>query len=374
VISTIGQYFDQYPERVNITEDDLLAYFLSLYPNSKEKEAVTNMTRTLKETHIENPEVLVNALNVLVYRHFVGNILTLSASGLDQFDPEIPNKIIEEVGAYHLLAGSVVDPKKRFARKTLKEILQQEKSINMHWRNPVVQKALGNPRPGRLHHVFGHVHSGKSAFMISEATNFAYQIFKQERKDNVVYITNEEGKDQLLIRLFASFLNQPIETIEAFPERAEEAYTKHGGNNILIADDVHTIGQIQRDVHDVRPLIMFIDQGTKILPPGKKQDAKHEQLRMVYNEYRKLVVQYQFDIVACGQASDESRPKRWLSLRDCDGSKVGLPGELDVAIGIGQDGREGMEMVRYFHTCKNRYTGRFEKDTLTIDPQRVRFT
>jgi hypothetical protein len=43
-----------------------------------------------------------------------------------------------------------------------------------------------------------------------------------------------------------------------------------------------------------------------------------------------------------------------------DGSKIGIPGELDFAIGISKVDDEGKQWVRYFTITKNKLTGNLE--------------
>jgi len=374
LVATVGEYWDRYPEKKSVAEDDLFVLYTSLYPKSKDIDFVKKFVADMKEIKVDNPEVLTAALNTVVYRHFMGKVMSSANKGLDTHDPEIPGMIVTDIENYRLLAGSVKDPKGKVFKKSMMDIIKSEKSIDLQWRTPVLQRALGNPRPGRLHHVFGHVHSGKSLMLISECTWFARQMFKTKSEDSVMYITNEEGCEQLMPRVYAALLGQSIDMIYQFPERAEKAYRENGGEYVLVMDDIHHLAQVQRVVESIRPKLLFIDQGTKVSMSTKgKSDAKHELLQKVYYEYRKLVVKYKMDIVTCGQASDDCRHKKWLADRDMDGAKIGMPGELDVAIGIGRDDREGYEQVRYLNIPKNRYNGKFERDTVRLNQEKVRF-
>ena len=372
LVRAVGAYYDRFPDKKSITEDELLVFFMSLYPTSRHREYVTQFLRSLKDIRVDNPDVLRDAMGTIVYEHFMARVMALAARGIDTHDRDIPGQIVAEMEGLQALTGKVCGDG-QYRRESIPDIIRAEQSFGFRWRLDLLQRALGNPRPGRLHHVFGLTHSGKSAMLIAEATYFARQFHKMGADKTVVYITNEEGQRQLLPRVCASLIGQPIRAIYDFPDRAEAAYSAHGGQRIVVVDDVHHISQVHKIISDTNPTLVFIDQGTKIRVAAGKNDARHEMLQRIYNEFRRLVVRRQIDIIACGQADAASKGKKWLSLQNMDGSKVGLPGELDVAVGIGQDDRDGYERVRYLHVCKNRYTGQLVRGTAQLDEERVRF-
>lgn len=374
LVKTIGEYWVRFPEAKSVPEDDLMVFYNSLYPKSKDREFVEQVLTGMKEIKIENPEVLTGALNTVVYHHFMASITGLAIKGSGEYDPSIPEAIAGKLEDYKMMAGAAKDPEARVFKVDLKRIRAAEKSLNLKWRLRFINECLGNPRPGRLHHVFGLSHAGKSIMLISEATNFARQLEAAKQDECILYYSNEEGGQQLIDRMIASLTGQDIELVRRYDDRAQAAWDNYGGKKIKIIDDGAHIAQIKRDIHTFRPLFVFIDQGTKVAVSLSKSAARHEALQQIYYEYRKLVVKYQNCIMTSGQADNASVGKKWLSLQNMDGSKVGMPGELDVALAIGcGDEREGMELMRYLYFPKNRYNGKCLKDTVVMQSEKTRF-
>jgi hypothetical protein len=373
LVGVIGQYWEKYPEEKELQVDDLSVFFFSLFPKSKDREYMEKLFAQMKEIWVVNPDLLVKSLNVVVYDHMMSNVMNLANDGLSKHDPMIPQQILTEIEDFKVRTGDIEDLERKISKYKLEDILAYENSLSYKWRLKFLQETLGKPKPGRVMHLYAHTGAGKSVMMLSECTNIAVQLVKLNLDECVMYMTNEEGSKQLLTRMYAAMCGMPIKWVQENPVRAQEFWEKYGGNRIRVVEDVNHISQVQQFMHQYRPVFCFIDQGTKIQTSGSKNLKGHERLQEVYNTYRRIVVKYENNLVTCGQADDASRGRKWLWENNMDGSKVGVPGECDVLIGIGKTQEEGMQNVRYINVCKNRLTGVCDRGIVNINAEKVRY-
>jgi len=63
-----------------------------------------------------------------------------------------------------------------------------------------------------------------------------------------------------------------------------------------------------------------------------------------------------------------------LQLNHMDSSKIGIPGELDFAIGVGSIEEIGYEEVRYLSVCKNKLKGMHGKGEVTFKYKTCNFS
>ena len=91
------------------------------------------------------------------------------------------------------------------------------------------------------------------------------------------------------------------------------------------------------------------------------------------SRYREMAKEYDCALVSLGQADNAADGKRWLHLGNLDGSKVGIPGELDWCLGIGKTNDHGYEFIRYLSIAKNKLTGIYGRSEANFDPTTCRY-
>lgn len=373
IIDTLKDYYAKYPDSKDLTVDELRVYFFSLYPKYKDRKIIEAFFDRVEGAKIENKELLKKALNNLAESHMVSKIINDGINFLGQEKPE-PG-IMEKFGAtiekYHELTGNIENAESRVCTLKFRELIEAEKSMGINWRLDSLNKLIGPIKPGSLGHIFARPEVGKSSMALAEATHFANQL--RGTGDCVLFLGNEEGIKRLKVRMHIALIGRSLDVLEKNPEWADDVYERAGGNNIKAIEGVNHISEVEMFINSFKPKVCFIDQGTKVAVSGSDKMAGHERLQACYNVYRNLATKYNMCIITTGQADSASEHKKWLTLNNMDGSKVGIPGELDFAIGISPSQEDGMERVRYISVCKNKLTGRLGKDRVYLDIEMCRY-
>jgi len=313
----------------------------------------------------------------LAEKHMVSQIINDGILHLEQEKPEpgVMDRIELLIGKYRELTGNIENAESRVCTLKFKELIEAEKDMGIEWRLPFLNKTLGKVKPGSLGHIFARPEVGKSSMALAEATHFANQM---RGTDNcVLFLGNEEGMKRLKIRMHVALIGKDLQWLQDAerdtPNKIDEVYDAAGGNNIKAIEGVNHIAEVEMFINSFKPKVCFIDQGTKVAVSGSDKMAGHERLQACYNIYRNLATKYNMCIITTGQADSASEHRKWLTLNNMDGSKVGIPGELDFAIGLTPSMEDGMERVRYISVCKNKLTGRLAKDRTYLNIERCRY-
>lgn len=372
-LSTIKDYYLNYPDEKKLSVDELKVYFHSQYPKYKGKDMMNLFFDGIEKAEIKNQHLLKMALNKLAEEHTVSNIVTDGIQYLEEEkpEPEVMNKFMQRIEKYHELSGNIEQAESRVCTMKVADLLASDKDMNLTWRLDSLNKFIGPLKGGSLGHIFARPEVGKSSMAMAEATHFVNQL--RRTGDCLLYLGNEEGIKRLKLRMHSALLGQDMQWIANNPDLADDYYERAGGNLLKAIEGVNHISEVEMFINSFRPRICFIDQGTKVGVSGSDKMKGHERLQVVYNTYRNLATKYNIAIITTGQADSASEHVKFLTLNHMDGSKVGVPGEIDFAIGITSSKEEGGERVRYISVCKNKLSGRLGKDRVYLDIEKCRY-
>ena len=373
VLTTLKEYYDKYPECKSLSVDELRVYFYTLYPKYKDKEMIDQFFEQIKGSKITNRELLKKALNELAQAHMVSQIITEGISFLEEERPEpgIMEKFTQKIDKFYELTGNIENAESRVCTLKVRELLEADKSLGYDWRLKRLNEIIGPVKPGSLGHIFAQSEVGKSSLALAEATHFANQM--RNTDDCILFLGNEEGMKRMKLRMHIALINENRQWIAENPDKADEVYDRAGGNKIKAIEGVNHIADVEMLINIWKPKICFIDQGTKVAVTGGDKLKSHEKLQAAYNIYRMLATKYDMCIITTGQADSASEHRKWLQLTNMSESKVGIPGELDFAIGITPGKEPGMEKIRFISVCKNKLTGMLGKCQTYLDIELCRY-
>ena len=373
VMTVLRDYYSAYPEVKSLTVDELRVFFHSQYPKYKNKEMINSFFDQVDKAKISNLDLFKRALNTLAESHTVSQIINDGIVYLEEEKPEpgIMDKVVQRVDKFNELIGNIENAESRVCTLKVKELLEADESMNLNWRLDILNRVIGPIKPGSLGHIFARPEVGKSSMALAEASFFGYQL--RDTDDCLLFLGNEEGMKRLKLRMHCATLGRNRAWIVTNPSIADEYYEKMGGNRVKAIEGVNHVTEVEMFINSFKPKICFIDQGTKVAVTGSDKMKGYERLQVIYNIYRNLATKYEMCIITTGQADSASEHKKWLTLNNMDGSKVGIPGELDFAIGIAPSMEDGMERVRYISICKNKLTGRLGKGRTYLDVERCRY-
>lgn len=237
-------------------------------------------------------------------------------------------------------------------------------------RIPLFPKVLndrlnGGCLPGDHVLVFARPETGKTA----SALNFCRGIAKSGRR--VLYCSNEDSMERLLVRAKASFADMDYDKCLESPEEADSKAAEAGfGNVIFVEMYPGTVHQIEDLVKEYQPDVLIVDQLINLV--GKKSDNYTLQLGAVARGIRNLAKHYGIVAISYAQAGDSADNKLVLDLGDVNWSNTDLQGAVDLMIGIGVNAEFNSRNWRMISLCKNKLSGKHDYFPVKIDPIRSR--
>lgn len=374
ILKAVKDYWKKFPDVETMSPEELVVFFNQQNPALKDKELYDDILFRVKQSNISNQALLADELNNLIETQIANEILKHCIAKVEQTESTVIEKIKASVDRFYDITGSMVVEDNVLGDISLKDLLNQQHG-DINWRLPFLQTALGAPPAGTLGHIYATPDTGKTTLAISEAVMMARQM--KGTKDCVLYLGNEEAISRTYLRAFCSFIGADRNWLEA-PEnaaKADEYYTRFTETikpNLVCVDAVADIYTVEENFKIFKPKVSFIDQGPKVHIPGV--DTGPEQVKRLYNWYRETAKKYNIALITLGQADAKAENKQRLSLQNIDNSKVGLPGELDYAIGISRKDDAGMEWVRFLTITKNKLTGDLAHYRGYMDRLKARYT
>jgi KaiC/GvpD/RAD55 family RecA-like ATPase len=300
-------------------------------------------------------------------RHSIG--LKLSTRlGLGVAGPEV-NALIESYTK--LLALEALDEDSDVAAETtvgvpverlLSSALEADNLIKL-WPKLLNDRCDGGVLRGHHILILARPEMGKTLVAINMVAGFLSQGLR------VLYIANEEPPDDILVRLGCRLSGMSKYEIREKPEAAQAAIDASGADLFTIAPlSPGNFGQIEALCRKYRPDVVVLDQIRNI---DARTDNRTEALENNAKSARNLGKRFNCLVVSITQAGDSATGRRVLGLGDVDGSNTGIPGAVDIIIGVGADDSMVTHNMRMLSFPKNKRGGQLSHEPFTcqIDPQ-----
>jgi archaellum biogenesis ATPase FlaH len=224
----------------------------------------------------------------------------------------------------------------------------------------------GGVLPGHNVLIFGRTEIGKSCLTISLAAN----LIKQGK--TLLYVGNEDSIHLLKARMRTSLLGWPESKIWQLPKKASRLLTELAADRLTMASLYPgSISELQDLVEKHTPQVLVLDQIRNLTGP---EDGMTQRLESNAIAFRSLLSKKQMIGISVTQAGDRSQGHNsdgplYLSAGDVDSSRVGLPGTLDLMLGVGAN-REMMQRgLRMISFAKNKLSS----DPSAREPLVLRF-
>jgi len=368
ILQAIKGYYEQFPGHEAITPDELQIFFHQENPVIKDTGVYDILFDQIRSINIDNSALLDTALKRVTDFHYstkaMGELVKfLNAGGKAGIETILP--LIDE---YRSVVSAVGEENPDECITPLRQIIEDIKRDGLDWSLDFLNSAIGPVYPGTLGHILARPEVGKTAFCVSQASFFAYQLRKTNEK--VLFLSNEEGVNRTRARAYASLIGLPVDTLlQDKEDQYEQLYLEKGGKNLVFVGEVGTLAKVEQNIARYKPRVVIVDQGPKVSLPGNYSSVEARQL--VYNAYRTMASRNRLVFITVGQADSAAENKKWLTYNHIDGSKVGIPGECDYIIGIGRS--EEKEDHRYFCISKNKLGIKLGRYPAKIDPLKNRY-
>lgn len=332
-----------------------------------------------KDVDEQTTRAMNNRLVELSFATDVGNTVHDYNSGKEV-------DVIHTIGAKHETARSALlrgDATELFVAEGIDELLDEdEDNTGLQFRLACLRNGLRPLRGGDFVIAAGRPDTGKTTFVLSEASNMALQLPKERP---VIWFNNEGQGVRIVKRLYQAVLGCTLEDLQ----RKRKAGTLNSEYRAALGEtdfrviDIHDWTNVMvEDVCDqLNPGLVIFDMIDNIKFVGAGKDARTDQvLEAMYIWARNLGVKHDFPVIACSQVSAEAEQQTdtqcYPAQHMLKDSKTGKQGAADLMIMIGRSSDPTMPNARFVSTPKNKLaTGTILiKQQVNFDGARARYS
>jgi hypothetical protein len=340
------------------------------YERDRKAESINlEVLRELGKTRIQNPkhvDGLIGALVASDHGTSPANITVAAlavlrnnraaefASAAFSGDYKKSQELLEEVNdlwSKDSLEAEEEEVLRAAPAEELFSVVGQERRI------PILPTALnirvgGGVLPGQHILIFGRTEIGKSSFVINLMAGFIKQ------RQRVLYVGNEDEINAVKFRLMCRVTGKTAQEVEATKAESISLYRARGAEDLcrLVHMQPGTIEAIEKEVGEFKPAVLVLDQ-IRNLSSG--EDGMTRKLEANAIRFRSLLARHNLVGVSVTQASDKSDRNSadtpvWLAAGDVDSSRVGLPAQADLMLGVGGNQEMISRGQRAISICKNK--------------------
>ena len=368
MLKTLRSYYDKY-KTDKITVDELETYFNSENPSIQNAAMVKKMFEDLRTVHIENEDLIANIMDQIVEKYYCAEISVIGMAMSEDQAPHGIDQIERLVRKYRSQAEGMEDIESDVCLTDFKTLLEEDKKGGFDWPVAIINANLGRVKPGQLGHIFARPNVGKSSMAINLGVKTVVDLVTNEKDGIVLFLNNEEDIGRMRLRALSCMTQKTYDQIDADYDACVALWDKYGGDRIKFIGNMVHISEVEKHIRNFQPVMTFIDQGPKVRIYDKDL-SEVQRLQHLYNEYKEMAKMYKTALITLGQADSAAENKEVLTLNNLDSSKVGIPGELDWALGIGSNDKHPGR--RFFNVAKNK--GRMGKGVMEFDDTICRYT
>ena len=368
MLKTLRSYYDKY-KTDTITVDELEAYFNSENPSIQNAAMIQKMFEDLRTVEIENDDLIANIMDQIVEKYYCAEISVIGMAMSEDRAPHGIDQIEHLVRKYRSQAEGMDDIEADVCLTDFKTLLEEDKKGGFDWPCATINANLGRVKPGQLGHIFARPNVGKSSMAINLGVKTAVGLTRAGKEGNILFLNNEEDIGRMRLRALSCMTQKTYDQIDANYDACVDTWDKYGGDRIKFIGNMVHIAEIEKHIRNFQPVLTIIDQGPKVRIYDKDL-SEVQRLQTLYNLYRELAKVYNTALITLGQADSAAENKEILTLSNLDGSKVGIPGELDFCLGIGANDKHPGR--RFFNVAKNK--GRMGHGVMEFNEEICRYT
>ena len=335
------------------------ARMLGEISNPKHRQPLVDYLRAIPDDiSAVNVEAEIRAL----HQRGVGNRLSQELANANGLANDAIRKLIREYDADGSGALSGNDRKWTLLDASDYSDLRKPEGLKREFM-VVYPKALNDRLKGgaeRGHHilVWARPDMGKTAFAVNLCAGFVHQGF------NMLYIGNEEPVIITRDRFWARLLRTTLDAVQADPLAAEAKLAKRKIGKLRFNDEATTFTDVRSVLRQAKPDVLVLDQLRNM---RVREDSKTAQLEAAATEARAIAKEFKILVVSITQAGDSASGKVYLDMSDVDNSKTGIPGAVDLMIGLGQDLAMRRNNMMGISLPKNKLGGNHDQFQVSVD-------
>lgn len=358
VFREISAYYEADKDATAVDREILAARIERAVTSNKLANRIVQIVRTLPEVSANNIVKEVISLKA----HAVGQQIASKFAAGKQDD-----SILKLMSEYQDLVtrDSLANPEDEDEVTALKveDLLGKhydKSNLIQIWPPELNRQIDGGAKPGHHILVFAPTEMGKTLFTINMVAGFLKQGLK------VLYIGNEDPLPDILMRVMTRLTGLTKYEIQENPAKAQAILDKRNYDKLTIASLAPgTFPRIHRLIEKYEPQVVVLDQLRNL---DVASENRTQALEKAATEARNTAKRFGVLVVSVTQAADSASGKRVLNRGDVDSSNVGIPGQVDLMIGIGADEEMEGRNMRMLSFPKNKLSGNHEPISVTVDP------
>ncbi|MDE2097332.1 MAG: AAA family ATPase [Patescibacteria group bacterium] len=240
-----------------------------------------------------------------------------------------------------------------------------EKSFNKEgliqlWPKVLNDQIGGGCRPGHHILVFAPTEMGKTLFVVNAVAGFLKQGL------TCLYIGNEDPAADLLMRIINRLTGMNKQEVQDAPAKAQSILDKRNYDKLIMAPLAPgNFRQVDKLVEQYGANVVVLDQLRNM---DVDSENRTQALEKAATEGRNLGKRRNALVMSVTQAADSASGKTILRRGDVDGSNVGIPGQIDLMIGMGATEEMEQQNQRVLSFPKNKLSGIHTPIPIFIDP------
>lgn len=356
LVTKVSEFYEADKAATHVDSDLLCAAIERELPSAKNAARVVAVVRSLPKD--------VSSINVLkelvsVKRHNIGlRLAGLLSTG--KADHEEVGRMMEE---FLTLKPESAEPAEVFSEVKVTDLITEhfskEACIQL-WPDALNKAVDGQAKPGHHILVFAPTEMGKTLFVINLVAGFIAQKLK------VLYIGNEDPAADIYMRYMTRLTRMNKYEIQDAPEKAQQLLDERNyGLLVLVPLAPGNFHEIRKLVDEHEPAVVILDQLRNL---DVRSEGRTQQLEKAATEARNLAKSRRLLVISVTQAGDSATGKAVLGRGDVDSSNVGIPGQVDLMIGLGATEQDEAMNFRTVSFPKNKLSGRHEAFKVQVDP------
>jgi len=226
---------------------------------------------------------------------------------------------------------------------------------------PLNSRIGGGIEPGDNILVYARPEVGKSLFTINAACGFVVQGYK------TLYYGNEDPAQRMLRRVVQRLTGLTKDEIIRSPSAANDRLFKRGYENFCFHKGrSNTFDEVRAVIDKIEPSVLILDQLRHMVTGN---DNRVIQLEEAANASRRIASEYGIPVINVTQAGDSAENKLSLGQGDVDFSNTGIPGAMDLMIGIGANEDFLRRQMRRISLPKNKLNNDHSSFDVVVNEQ-----
>jgi replicative DNA helicase len=356
ILKSLEKYYKDYPTVDSVDISDFAAWFRVTTNHCVVPATATIYNKIFSQlaTHICNTTNIDTVMKLFLEQDYASKIQDISMEILTKAGGKTLDDIVVLADKYSTEASKFAVEDTALVTTDVHELLRHTiGGTGYNWRIQNLNESLGPLRSGNFIVVGARPDSGKTTFLLSEATFIASQL---KDKECVLWLNNEEKGEKIGRRIIEAGAGVTTEQLRTDPMGSVEKFEKEVGplSRIkVIYQTLMHIKEVEGWCKKFKPSVIIFDQLWKV--HGFEKDSANETSRqtMLFAWARGLAGVYG-PVVAVHQLGGEAEGERYPPMSNLYGSQTGIQGEADAIILIGRSHDPREQDIRFFSLPKNK--------------------